>query len=250
MNKIEPVQILLDNSVMSYAIVAHGIRVPVEGWANKLFLIQAKPARSTKEKWLREQIEALPTVARLACEGKITVHSYAELHIEARYPSDIFGDVFDKVEIHQVSPAVERSAFFVQDIASYAKGESFVKFCQWLLVDYSDVWLDARDVQRYLKPDQIRNLREIKRYRDICKYLAPKHYADAFHLWTGEVNGLTHFLSVDRKFINAVMKIRKLTLRCIPVLPTDLLSQLGIAKRDPLPFQYGARYLLSGHRYD
>jgi len=46
------------------------------------------------------------------------------------------------------------------------------------------------------------------------------------------------------------MNIKGLILRCVPVAPTDLLDQLGVAKLDPLPFEYGARYLLSGLRYD
>jgi len=75
-------------------------------------------------------------------------------------------------------------------------------------------------------------------------------HTDAFHLWTGELSGLTHFLIIDRKLINAVLRAPSGMPRCVPVLPTDLLSQLGIAKRDPLPFQYGARYTLGGVRYD
>jgi hypothetical protein len=242
-----PIQILLDNSIRSYAIVAHGIRMQVPGWANRLFLIQAKPARSDK---LREQIEALPSVSRLASEGIIKIYSYSELRLEAKYPPDILGDVFEKVKIHQVPPAVERSAFFVQDLPTYAKEESFEKFCQWLLVDYSDAWLSRSEAKSFLTSEQIKNLGDIQRYRDICRRLSPKHYGDAFHLWTGEVNGLTHFLSTDGKFAREVMRFRHLQLRCMPVLLTELLSQLGDARYDPLPFQYGAKYLLDGRRYD
>jgi hypothetical protein len=255
MNNLAPIEILLDNSVMSYGIVAHGIRVPVEGMVNRLFLIQAKPARSKNESWLREQIEALPTVARLAREKTINLHIYSELRNEAwrrpgSFPSSPFGDVFSDVDIAEAEPAAERSVFFQQDWTTYSKSASFSEFCVWLVNDYSDEWLSAPYIQKVIKPGHIKNLQEIGRYREICKSLPPKHYTDAFHLWTGEVNGLTHFMTVDQKFIKAIMNARNFTPRCMPVLPTDLLSQLGIAKRDALPFEYGARYLLSGRRYD
>jgi hypothetical protein len=232
---------------MSYAQIAHGVRVSLEGRANKLFLIQARPVRND---WLREQIEALPTISRLAGEGRIKPHTYSELRFEAKYRVDEFGDVFGRTQICEVPPAVERSAFFVLDLATYAQGQSFREFCRWLLDGYSDAWLETPAAREFLTAEQIKNLREVQRYRDICRRLAPKHYSDAFHLWTGEVNGLTHFLSTDGTFRHEVMRFRELNLRCVPVLPTDLLSQLGVANRDPMPFEYGARYFLTGQRYD
>jgi hypothetical protein len=183
------------------------------------------------------------------------LHTYSELRNEAwrrpgSFPASRFGDVFREAQILEVEPAVERSLVFQQDGATFNKAESFSEFCIWLMKHYSDEWLSAPFIQNRMKPQQVKNLREVVRYREICKSLSSKHYADAFHLWTGEVNGLTHFVTVDRKFINAIIGTRNLKPQCVPVLPTDVLDQLGIATRDALPFEYGARYLLSGQRYD
>jgi len=249
------INVLLDNSVRSYSIVAHGIRVSIPGHVNQLFLFQAKPPRSSSELWLRHQIEALPTIARLARENIVKLHTYAELLREAwngpgGFPASPFGDVFRDVSIHEVRPAVQRSAFFAQPSEEYARTESFAKFCNWLLNDYDERWLDAPYVRSNLTPHEIDNLKNVQRYRNICKPLAAKHHTDAFHLWTGEISELTHFLTTDRKLINAAFRTTSYMPRCVPVLPTDLLAQLGVAKHDPLPFQYGARYTINGMRYD
>jgi hypothetical protein len=251
----EPKTVLLDNSVMSVALVAHGITVPVPGFANRLYLVQAKPVRAAPEKWLRQQIECLPTIARLARTGMLRLHSYDELTLEAwrrpgSYPADPFGDVFEKIEIVNVPSAVRRGLFFQSDLSKHIEAEALTRFCKWLLNGYSDQWLDAPYVRDKLTDFERRNLQAVDRLKAICRPLPDKHYGDGFHLWTGEANGLSYFLTTDRKFVRPVTNQGKRTLPCQPIYPSELLDDLGIKERDPLPYEYGRRYTLGGQPYD
>lgn len=250
---MNPIRLLVDNMIRSYANIAQTIRVPVPGFGNRLLLIQAKPARSANEKWLQSQIEALPTIARLAREKRIALTTYIELDFEFQrrktgFPANLFGDVFAGVSIAGVTAPIERPYFFQEDMSAYARKKAQTEFCSWLLsiesLPVSDEW------KRRIGPEQFKNFQRLDRYREICHSLHPSQFVDAFHLWTGEVNGIEGFLTTDGTLVRALGTNRDLQLKCRPVFPTDLLDALNVKERDPLPFQYGRRYTLNGIPYD
>lgn len=245
--------VLVDNSVLSFGVVAHGAAVGVPGFENRLLLIQAKSSRASDESWLKEQIECLPTIARLAREGAMKLYSYEELTLEAwkrpgSYPANPFGDVFTGITIDDVPSAVRRSLFFQSDMSQYIKTNALITFCKWLLNIDSTALLQVPSMGAKLTDFERRNLNSLSRFKDICIGLSEKQYGDAFHLWTAEANGLSYLLTADRKFVRAVTNDRKRTLPCQPIFPCDLLEVFDVKGRDPMPYEYGRRYMLSGQQ--
>ena len=251
---MKPIGLLLDNTVRSYGMTAETISVPLAGFGNKLLLIRAKKARSANECWLQNQIEALPTIARLAREGVVRLYSYIELDFEAMrsdtsFPRSFFGDVFAREPIIHLNAAINRSIIFQSNPIDHLQKYAQTQFCKWLLsIDPASQNFDQFAAR--LEADQLKNFRAAGRYREICRSLSVVQYVDAFHLWTGEVNDIECFLTTDAKLIRALGGNRGLRLKCEPVFPSDLLDKMGIVERDPLPFEYERRYTLNGIPYD
>ncbi len=244
---------LIDNSILSHGKFCSPISIALPNWGNRLALIQAKPALPSNQSWLRTQIEALPTIARLAREKRLALHSYFELEMEewrgGNFPALILGDAFSNVEIARVPPPLDRSLFFQTNMQAFVGADAQIQFCQFLLNDSPKILKSPKILAR-LTASQISNLKEVKRYRDICHSLSPKQYVDALHLWTGELNDIETFLTTDATLVRSLSSNKKLSLRCKPIHPEDLLVEMGIANREPLPFEYGKRYYLNGRPYE
>jgi hypothetical protein len=245
--------VLADNSILSWGEFARTISVEVPGYANRLLFIEAKSARPAGQEWLRTQIEALPTIAYLARREKLQLYSYFELTVEnwrgARFPSLQAGNVFEGIKIAEVNAPIIRSRFAQTDMNEFYGEESQRRFCEWLL-DNGEELLKKSGILERLTTLEIDGLKSLGRYREICHSLSKKQYVDAWHLWTGELNGIANCLTTDAKLVNALSTNKRLSLRCRPIYPEDLLLEMGIADRQPLPYQYGRRYYLNGVPYD
>lgn len=191
------------------------------------------------EFWKQEQIESLPTIARLAEEKVIKLFSYNELNFESlpgmRGLRGALGDLFKKIEICKVPSAIERSRFMQMNILDYSKKERLIEFCN-ILINLNDPDLLLKAPIR-LTDFEKKNLKALNRFREICSGLNPGMYPDAFHLWTAETNNLDYFLTTDRKFINALTKSKKLPLLTKPICPRVLLNEMGVFDLDPMPIQ-------------
>ncbi|HZK14733.1 MAG TPA: hypothetical protein VFC55_09440, partial [Desulfobaccales bacterium] len=87
-------------------------------------------------------------------------------------------------------------------------------------------------------------IKSLNRFKELCCALDEKHYPDAFHLWTAEVNGLDFFLTADRKFINVMSKTSRSQLKTKPIAPVDFLDYLGIKEKELMPIpDYDFHYL-------
>jgi hypothetical protein len=252
----KPVSVLVDNCITSLS----DIMVPTGkedeiSWVGgtKKYTISGyirKSPRNENEQWLQRQIDALPTIARLARDGGISCHTYSELEYEAMlrpgsFPANIIGDLFENVEFSRVNAPITRSRFFSGD-ERFVQREAVIDFCKWLHDPKVESLADRTDFQRLLPEFELNNLRHVGRFRDICQGLSKKQFPDAFHLWTAEVSGLDYFLSTDKKFIQAITKLDKTDLPCKPISPEDLLSELGVTERDPFPYEEGQFYNLFG----
>jgi hypothetical protein len=196
----------------------------------------------SKGDWIKKQIEALPTVMKQAREGNILIYTYIELEIETMkgtFGGELrgwIGDLLKNVKIEYIPSAVERSKFQQMDLREYAKKETFIRFCKLLLeIDYKEfekrrLWFLSKftDFER-------QNIKSLNRFNELCSGLSEKHYPDAFHLWTAEVNSLDYFLRSDHKFINVMTKTGRAQLNTKPIAPVDLLNFLGITEREPMP---------------
>jgi hypothetical protein len=244
---------LIDNSILSHGKFGRPISIALPRFGNRLALIEAKPALPSDQKWLRTQIEALPTIAKAVREAKLELYSYFELEMEewrgGNFPNSVAGNVFHDVLIERVAAPIGRSLFVGICGVELADVDAQISFCVWLLKNGEEI-LERPKLLDRLTPTQINALRDIGRFREICRSLAPKQYVDAMHLWTGEINGIENFLTMDATLVRTLSSNKQLTLLCQPVYPEDLLTRMGLAEREPLPLEYGRRYLLSGVPYD
>lgn len=95
---------------------------------------ERKPLPDLSQAWKREQINCLPTIAKLAKDGIISLYSYPELRHEkwkrpGSFPVNRIGNVFSDVPISPVDAAVERSYFIQKEIGQYIKTEEVISFC-------------------------------------------------------------------------------------------------------------------------
>jgi hypothetical protein len=242
--------VLVDNSILSHGEFATPISVELPGFGNRLALLKAKAAQP---KWLRSQIETLPTIARLAREEGLELYSYSELQFEhfrgASFPGNVIGNVFGRVFLKNIDAPIQRSLFEQTEMKQFVGNEFQASFCAWLMKVGPELLKKPKLLER-LTESQISALKGLGRYREICRSLSSVQYVDAMHLWTGELNNIEYFLTTDGKLVRALSNNKRLTLTCKPIYPEDLLLELGIKDREPLPFQYGRRYYISGVPYD
>ncbi|MDP2815272.1 MAG: hypothetical protein Q8O19_01165 [Rectinemataceae bacterium] len=247
----QPTTVLVDNCINSLSDTMQGISKAQEFvWGDTIQKVniagyERRPMPNTDQIWKRKQIECLPTVGRIAREGKIEFYTYSELRHEAwkrpgSFPSNIIGDLFADVPFKRVDAAVERSFFFQMDISEYISANQMIKFCKWLLDSKVASLADLADrlgTQERYPAFLLNNLRGVRRFHDLCNGLAEKQYPDAFHLWTAEVNGIKYFLTTDQKFIRVMTETKRLNLPCRPLSPSDLLDVLKIDERDPSEYE-------------
>jgi hypothetical protein len=201
--------------------------------------VRPRPLPGAEHGWLRQQVEAMPTITRLAQEKRILLCVYSELFHEdmvwPSYPSSPTGELLSGIDWEDVPAPVERGKFQQMDLTIYARKQTFVKFCK-VLLGWNQTALDAKvDEWRFLTDFERNNLRNLSRFQEICSALQETHYPDAFHLWTAEVNKLDYFLVIDQKFINAMTRTSRISLRTKLMAPIDLVRDLGIAQLDPMP---------------
>ena len=247
--------VLVDTSVWSHAVVGETVFETLPGLENKLALIRAK--KETTNPKLKREIECLPTIARLAREGVVLLYTYDELVNETMHKTGLLTHLFGGVKLCRAQAPVRRGLFSSNDLSEFIRPYSksgktgpLADFCEWLIKYYSDKLLSIPYIQGKLTDCEIENLRKIDILRSICKPpLDTNHFGDAFHLWAAEINNL-QFLTTDSKFIRALSNTCHMKIRHKPILPSQLLHNMGIAERDPMPFKYGRRYTLNGQMYD
>lgn len=247
---LKPKTVLVDNCVLSLAeTVQEGTKRVEVPWGDITVttdiagLIGKTPRDTTQQ----AQRECLPTIARLARNGTLLLHKTIEVAFEgwhrAGAPAPLPGYLFAAIPLIEIPPAIERSRIWQMEIDQHVQGDAAAQFCQWLFVADEELLLSEELILKHFTPQEVTNLRNLDRFRYLCKNLSHDQCRDAFHLWTAEVNGLDYFLTVDTKFIRALtMRGKKPDLPCLPVTPSDLLDIMGVTERDPLPFVSGRFY--------
>lgn len=243
--------ILLDTCVSSDAKIGMVVGVPIEGMVNRLAVIKTR--KKYKSDWHNQQVACLPTIAKLVRNNSVKLHKHMALREESMRSSGSYGalrlgDLFDGLEIHHVHSAVNYHLFFDNEHALKNK-YTLLEFCKWLIDGFTSKVIENLLAEEYLKPFELKNLKNIERFREICHGLSEKHFDDAFHLWTGETNNLSHFLTTNRNFVQALKQNKSLVPTCKPVSPSELLIEFGIQPTEPLPFGYDKQYLLNGMEY-
>jgi hypothetical protein len=240
------ISVLIDLSVLRRAVMTDRVEierkiiwgnithaVPLLGW-------RRKPELRAEQAWLKSQVDWLPTIARLAREDRLKLYSYNELGLEEargrRGMKGTFGDLFADVRVQTVPPAIERSRYRkTYDLETYSNKNSLTEFVLFLngldtsnITKIPDFWNSLPDFER-------QNLGRLTQFTTLCQTIAENHYADAFHLWTAELNCIDFFLMMDKRFLNAFRSQSRSSFRCSPVTPEELIQQVGITELDPMP---------------
>ncbi|MBO6946410.1 MAG: hypothetical protein JJ855_00405 [Rhodospirillales bacterium] len=250
-------KVLIDNCVDGLSDIMEPARKSFKiGWGDQViedYIVgyRRKAPRDANETWMQDQIECLPTIARLGKEKSLQFFTYNELIMEAwrrpgSFPANIVGRLFSEIEFEHVDAAVERSRIFSGDMGTHIDGAAMIDFCRFLIgLDLEGFFSRPKLCSRF--PDrELDNLRDIGRFRELCDGLSDSQLRDAFHLWTGEVNSIDFFLTTDKKFIRVMTETKRINLPCMPVSPTSLLQYLGVSDRDPFPFKHDQFYRIDG----
>lgn len=252
-----PLKVFLDNCIVSVSDTMQCVkeRFPLNRgdsvqWVEVVGYMR-KPLPDPKDQWKRKEIECLPTIGRVAREGRIALFTYSELRSEGwkrsgSFPANTIGNIFSGVPINYVDAAVERSYFSQAESSEYLKTEHVIKYCKWLMTPGIEKIADRLSCNPVYPMQLLNNLRNAQRFRDLCRGLAEKQYPDALHLWTAEASGSSIFLTIDGKFIRAMTQSKKIDLPCKPAPPSELLNILKIKNKDPFEFDEDKFYDIFG----
>lgn len=251
-------KVMVDTSVFSRGTNAHYVSEELPGYENRLLLVKARPEIAIESHWLRNQFEALPTIAELAETKVIELFTYHELWIEiangACWPGPHKGiemSFFENCKISWCEPALPKDAIYSSDPFDT---EVLRGFCERLKIPEAKSDLKrANHFTSALTERQLKALDQLERFSELAKGFSKKQLPDAFHVWTTEVNCLDCFLTLDKKLINIWRNKQRNKRRFsspVSVLsPTDFLKALGReAERKPR-LEAGKRYLISGNEY-
>jgi len=119
-----------------------------------------------------------------------------------------------------VSPALERSKLASSYFEEYIQKDKLIDFINLLSNISPQNWEQLRNLIKFddLELGSIKNIDEFKR---LLTCITENHFADAFHLWTAERNGLDFFLMIEKRFINAIRDSGFTEFNCQPITPAE-----------------------------
>jgi hypothetical protein len=241
-----PRGVFLDRNVISRSVISECVvRKKRIQWGPDEHLLdlsgwQEKPPREGDNAWISNEVSCLPTVARLAVDGEIKLYESRECRYESGQAvpggAGTTGDIFAKCRIIFAADAVDRSFSGPKTPSQLSSRCNVIEFCELLRNTNPAMLMKVPEFWDKFPKIMKRNLEDIDRFHKILDALPTKtHWPDALHLWTAETHGAEFFLTLDRKFINALTKTARIDLPTNPVLPSQLLVELGIEDRDPMP---------------
>jgi hypothetical protein len=187
-------------------------------------------------------IEALPTIRRLALQGAIRLVTSDELKFEGWTGHNpgiaTKGDLLFGVTFEASDSPVERT-FFRQtaDLDKFLDRDYFRDYCAFLNRLTPPQVDRCIEVLPDLPESSIRGLRDVATFQKLCRHSEAEHFPDLFHWWTAEHAGCTYFLTMERRLRNVAKNECRNVLQCKVVWPEEMLDQLGIAERDPMPIE-------------
>lgn len=178
-----------------------GTRTKTVNWGGEKHEVKepaARPARPTG--WLKEEVELLPKVFRLARKNRLQLFSSIEAKGEqaSHYVnelSEIFGSPLAELDVRH---------------APYPIDAGFIAFGRGR----------PEDPEAFLDQFQDERLAEIRNAVGQDKGLDP------LHLYTAESAGIDYFLTLDNTLLNSIRNPKPFPLGTKPVTPSELLEDL------------------------
>ncbi len=251
-----PIKALVDTSVLRASELAqpqNEVKTIHFGEIQQDFAIagfERKRLPPQDQDWKRDQLLLLPTIRKLAQFGRIQFFTYNELQFETWHGASgrslsPKGDMLHGIEITRIESAIERSFLQQSSLEQHITKNAFVEFIEFLLKLTPDLVLQLTDVLRNRMPQgQLNNLSRLTELRLLCEIATRKSYPDAYHLWTAQCAGIDAFLTLDRRFSNAINGTRNAPGPSRPISPAQLVAILGADKLEPMPMEMGRFYSL------
>lgn len=188
--------------------------------------------RDLPSDWRADEIGLLPELVGHEKHGELVLFRSLELlqeqgqavQIGRALPKDLLGEVRFR---HARAP-VERGRFLSLASGEYVRTEWRGWFCRTLLDAYKNGLLERLMDSVALSSFEQESVHEFGRYAQICSAIHEGHHVDAWHHWTAERNRIDYFVTLDRRFINAMTQTARLPLPTRPVLPSELLEAVRI----------------------
>jgi len=216
----------------------------------------------------RKQKEALFTIGRMIREQNIEAYTYSEINVEHLRGRALVQE-FNALQgcaLHKCEPPIERSRFrrtsdFMDFFAKGGKKDRHlglhgqanqIAFLEWLCtLDKACVDVVIQHTNTIGMSDfEVDSLRNLEWFQLLCKRSgSSENYPDVFHLWTAERHGLDALLTLDKKLLRLVDRIRsekkkEIDMHTEVLRPLDLLRRLGISEPDPVPISSDRFYNL------
>lgn len=236
--------VILEPAVQMKEIVFGGVaqELPISGW-------RRKPLRHGDVAWIENEINSMPTLARLGKDGCVEFFESQETTFEGWSASTGArgenGDLLSKVPIKRVPTAVDRSYFASQSLAQVASRQKVINFCKFLRsIDVSRLERIPEIWQKLPREMQF-NLLNLERFKKLTSALpTERHWPDVLHLWTAETHKADYFLTLDRKFERALTMTAKINLVTSVCSPSKFLDDMGVKDLDPIPFEHSKFYTI------
>lgn len=197
---------------------------------------------------------ALPTIGRLAREGRLELCTYAEIcgAPPTAGPRGTVLDLLGDVTIVTVEPAIDRAAIDSDVFRDAAQSGALLRFCTRVKSGHQALEQLPIELVSRLPDTTRRGLASLHRFRELAARTQGAHLADLFHLWTGELAGCDYLLTMDGS-IEAFLDRRvrpglDAPLHCNPIEPEDLLVALEVEERDAPPAMAGTVVSLDSPR--
>jgi hypothetical protein len=243
---------LIDTSVLRHAVVSQAATTeetvqwgPSEVKVN-VAVIKGRRLPGRENDWLVEQIRALPTVGRLAREGKLKLYGYVGTTLE-EWPAapgmrGQLGDALRGVSIRRAEIAIDPS--YLKSSIKFDRTEIMNAIPDLVrkLINFTDEHLIALQkfaIEKNFSDGFKQALRAVPRLRTLCWKSPPKHLKDIYHIWTAEINEIDYFLTTDCSIIRYFLQTSRAELRTKLVGPSELVRELGVEALDPMPICEG-----------
>ncbi|ATD68255.1 MULTISPECIES: hypothetical protein [Luteimonas] len=221
---------LLDVSLLRWMTQSTRVKtahtIESEGRAQKFHVAQVLP-REMPKGWKAEEVAILPELCMLERSGWLALFKSAELLSEEmrgwQVGQGLAGDLLSKIRFRYVPSPIERSRLMSLPSNTYNSKECQTDFFKMLLE--ANRRGDLQNLRRWpLTKFELQSVEEFGRFAEICSCLTESQYVDAWHLWTAERSGIDFFLTLDKRFVNAMTRTSRVSLLSRPIYPSDLVA--------------------------
>lgn len=195
------------------------------------------PPEPDSERGVRQSVnrKALPTLARMAREGRVVLCTYAAGATAGYTATEDYGSLNGALFL-PVEPAIDRDALDSDVFADAAQPGALQQFCLRLMTGQHTLGNLRPDFLASLPATTQRGLGAIEQYCDLATGAEGERLVEIFHLWSGELAGCDYLLTMDAELARFLHRREErpsaLKLQCRPIEPEALLLGLDVVGRD------------------